>query len=88
VNSRPSLVKPQNSVEKLVKMLKKASCILLKPSIVQQMPSRQRWNSLRYQYLKKAPIIRVDPDGTYHVEGVSNKQTPIPVLWREPVKSN
>ena len=69
-------------------MLKKVNGILLKPIVAQQVPSRQRWNSLRYQYLKKSPIIRVDPDGTFHVEGVSNKQTPIPVLWREPVKSN
>jgi hypothetical protein len=69
-------------------MLKIVSGVLLKPKAVQTVPTRSRWNSLRYQYLKKSPIIRVDPDGTYHVEGVSNKQTPIPVLWREPVKSN
>ncbi len=53
---------------------------------LQVQPSRN-WGRLRTKYLNKSPIIRVDPDGSYHVEGVSNKQTPIPVLWREPTKS-
>ena len=70
-------------------MLRNLSVGLLNPSVgrIQVCSSRNVWNSLRHKYLKKSPIIRVDPDGSYHVEGVSNKQTPIPVLWREPVKS-
>ena len=52
-----------------------------------QVPPSRNWGRLRTKYLNKSPIVRVDPDGSYHVEGVSNKQTPIPVLWTEPAKS-
>ena len=69
-------------------MLKTLSFRLLQPNLAKlQAPPSRNWGSLRTKYLRKAPIIRVDTDGTYHVEGVSNKQTPIPVLWREPTKS-
>lgn len=44
-----------------------------------------RMGRLKTQYLRRSPIIRVHPDdGTVNVEGVSNKQYPLPVPWLAP----
>jgi len=40
--------------------------------------------SIKKRYMKKFPLIRTAEDGTTTVEGVSNKQIPCPVPWREP----
>ena len=42
--------------------------------------------SIKKGYLKKFPLIRTAEDGTVTVVGVSNKQIPCPVPWREPAK--
>ena len=40
--------------------------------------------AIKKRYLRKFPLIRTAEDGTVTVEGVSNKQIPCPVPWREP----
>ena len=42
--------------------------------------------AIKKRYLRKFPLIRTAEDGTTTVEGVSNKQIPCPVPWKEPNK--
>ena len=41
-------------------------------------------SSIKKRYLRKFPLVRTAEDGTITVEGVSNKQMPCPVPWRQP----
>jgi len=39
---------------------------------------------LKQKYLRKFPPIRKDKEGNVQVDGISNKQHPVPIEWKEP----
>ena len=39
---------------------------------------------LKKRYLKRNPIIVAQKDGTVKIEGVSDKQFPLPAVWKAP----
>lgn len=41
---------------------------------------------IKHKYLRKFPAIRKGPDGNIIVDGISNKQHPCPIAWKEPEK--
>jgi len=45
---------------------------------------RKGKSRLKQQYLRKFPPIRKDKEGNVFVDGISNKQHPCPIDWKEP----
>ena len=41
---------------------------------------------IKRKYLRKFPAIRKDAEGNVIVDGISNKQHPCPIDWKEPTK--
>ena len=39
---------------------------------------------IKHKYLKKFPAVRKDQEGNIIVDGISNKQYPCPIAWKEP----
>lgn len=70
-------------------------CLALKPSPLMKISSRFRvvtsnsdglfkMGRLKKKYLSKSPIIVTNPNGSVTIEGVSEKQHPLPAPWRQP----
>jgi hypothetical protein len=69
---------------KHLKQINRLSCYKFSVSVINNFEFMPAKGSIKKRYLKKFPLIRTAEDGTTTVEGVSNKQIPCPVPWKEP----